>query len=454
MNGISSLVSSLVNAVWQVAAVALAGWAATRALKKLGPRAEHIGWISTLVIAILSPAFPLLRSLPALLLRRPAPGGHLSIAFAAAPEAAREFNGVYQWPALVLWLLAVFYSATLLYFAGRMAWSLSRVRAVARNAEPLLLTGEQQQIWSRCRHSFHLPGARILSSVAISGPVVAGIRRPILIMPAGFTDRCTGSDFLAALAHECAHANRRDFQKNLCYEVISLVLAFHPAIWLIKARIAQTREMICDSMVAEQVLDARAYAHSLLRLASLIALPPRTASVHAIGIFDANILEKRIMIIRSQKQVAGRFMRYSLTILAAMLLAFSGIIAAAKAMTIEPQSAPAADQSKKSADNSAPYGPIYKVGKDVSAPILIHSTEAKFPKSGKSLKANFSAIVVVGLIVDRAGMPQNVHITRSYNRDFDAEAIKAIEQYRFKPAQHAGQPVAVAINIEVNFKKY
>ncbi|SPE20292.1 hypothetical protein SBA5_290146 [Candidatus Sulfotelmatomonas gaucii] len=66
----------------------------------------------------------------------------------------------------------------------------------------------------------------------------------------------------------------------------------------------------------------------------------------------------------------------------------------------------------------------------------------------------FSAVVLVGVIVDSHGMPQNVHITRSYNSDFDAQAIKAIRQYRFKPAMHAGQPVAVAITIEVNFKKY
>ncbi len=160
------------------------------------------------------------------------------------------------------------------------------------------------------------------------------------------------------------------------------------------------------------------------------------------------------MTMSSKTRNAGRLARYSLTTLAALLLASSGIVAAAKAIVIEPQSAPAADQSSKSPDKTAPYGPVYKIGKDVSAPVLLHSTEAEFPKSGKSLKMGFSAVVLVGVIVDSHGMPQNVHITRSYNHDFDAEAIKAIKQYRFKPAMHAGQSVAVAITIEVNFKKY
>jgi TonB family protein len=459
MNAISPLVSYLVNAVWQLAVVAAAGWLATQALKRLGPRAEHVGWVATFAIAVLSPAIPLLRSLSTLLFPQTSADGHLSISFAAFPGAAGVLGGSHQWPVLTIRLLAVLYLCTLLYFAGRIVWSLYSVRAMIRNAAPLALTQEQEEIWDRCQGLFDqqfskFTGTRILSSASISGPVVAGLRRPVLIVPAGFAARCTDCDLLAALAHECAHAKRRDFQKNLGYETISLIVAFHPAIWFIKARIAQTREMICDSMVAEKAVDAGAYAHSLLRLASLVATAPRNEPAHAIGIFDANILEKRIMIMNCKKQNAGLFVRYGLTILATLLLASSGIVAAAKAIVIHPQSAPAAEQSNNQSDKSEPYGPVYKIGKNVTAPAPLHTVEAEFPKSGKSLKKGFQAIVLVGLIVDAQGSPQNVHITRSYNSDFDAEAVKAIKQYRFKPAMRAGQPVAVAITIEVNFKKY
>lgn len=454
MNAVSAFVSSLVNAVWQVAVIAAAGWLATRALKRLGPRAEHIGWVSTLALAVLAPAVPLLRSLSALLFREPSAGVHLSISFGALPQAAGAFSILHQWPASIIWFVAVFYLCTLCCFAVRIVRMLYRVHAMVRSAVPLSLTHEQQEIWSRCQRLFGLVNTPILSSNTISGPVVAGLRKPVLVVPAGFTARCSDSDLLAALAHECAHAARRDFQKNLFYEAISLFLPFHPAIWLIKAGIAQSREMICDGIVAEKALNARDYAHSLLRLASLVATSSQNEPAHAIGIFDANILEKRIMIMSSKTSSAGRLARYSLTTMAVLLLASSAVVAAAKAIVIEPQSSPAADQSSQSTDTAQPYGPVYKIGKDVSAPAVIHSTEAEFPKSGKSLKVGFSAVVLVGLIVDSHGMPQNVHITRSYNSDFDAQAIKAIKQYKFRPAMHAGQPVAVAITIEVNFKKY
>jgi len=158
------------------------------------------------------------------------------------------------------------------------------------------------------------------------------------------------------------------------------------------------------------------------------------------------------MMMNCKRHDAGRIVRYSLTFLAGLLLASSGILAAAKAIVIQPQSAPAADQSSNPAGKSAPYGPVYKIGKGVTAPAVLHSVNAEFPKSGKSLPEEFQAIVRVGCIVDPQGMPRNVHITRSYNSDFDAQAVKAVKLYTFKPALHAGKPVAVAINIEVNFK--
>lgn len=270
----------------------------------------------------------------------------------------------------------------------------------------------------------------------------------MLLVPPDFAAGCAPEDFLAALAHECAHARRHDFQKNLFYEAVSLALAFHPAIWAIKTQIAQTREMVCDSMVTERALDSRNYAHSLLRLAAMVGVSSRAAAAHAIGIFDANILEKRIMMINLKKRQVNFALKYGLLVPAVILLPAVAVGAAAVAVVVEPQSA------TQAADQASLYGHVYKVGKDVSAPVLLKSVEAKFPASAKNTKAQIDAIVLVSIIVDAKGMPQDVNIQRSYKPDFDAEAIKAIRQYRFTPAMRLGKPVAVAVTIEVNFKTY
>jgi TonB family protein len=98
-------------------------------------------------------------------------------------------------------------------------------------------------------------------------------------------------------------------------------------------------------------------------------------------------------------------------------------------------------------------GNVYKIGGDVSAPAVKHTVEAEFPKSANLPKGQ-SAICLIGLIVDRDGMPQKVHVTRSAGKDFDTNAMQAVQQYRFNPALRRGHPVAVWITIEVNFKKY
>jgi TonB family protein len=106
------------------------------------------------------------------------------------------------------------------------------------------------------------------------------------------------------------------------------------------------------------------------------------------------------------------------------------------------------------ADHDGPYGTVYHPGDDVSNPVLVVAPDAVYPKSARLSPGQPGAVCVVGAIVDREGLPQDVHVVRSAGKDFDASAMKAVRQYRFKPGVRFGSPVAVAINIEVNFRKY
>jgi TonB family protein len=63
-------------------------------------------------------------------------------------------------------------------------------------------------------------------------------------------------------------------------------------------------------------------------------------------------------------------------------------------------------------------------------------------------------VSVVGLVVDSKGMPRDLHIERSLATDFDKSAMDAVRQYKFEPGKRDGKPVAVSINIEVNFRRY
>jgi protein TonB len=95
-------------------------------------------------------------------------------------------------------------------------------------------------------------------------------------------------------------------------------------------------------------------------------------------------------------------------------------------------------------------GGVMKIGGGVSSPVLLHQVEPEFSEEAR--KAKFMGNVLVSLVVDPQGMPRNVHVLQSVGMGLDEKAMDAVRQYRFKPAMEAGKPVAVQMNVEVEFQ--
>jgi TonB family protein len=94
--------------------------------------------------------------------------------------------------------------------------------------------------------------------------------------------------------------------------------------------------------------------------------------------------------------------------------------------------------------------PLKKIGNGVSAPMVIYQVEPQF--SQEASQAKFMGVVLLNLIVDQDGLPQNVHVVRGVGMGLDEKAVEAVRQYKFKPAMENGSPVPVSINVEVNFQ--
>jgi beta-lactamase regulating signal transducer with metallopeptidase domain len=229
MNSLICLAASyLVNSVWGVAAIGGAGWVVSRLLKRLGPHVQHVAWVTTLGLAVIAPVLPLCRSLLRLIYLPGAPDNYPSVVFIAAQTGRSTGSGSILLPSFLIQVLAVFYLSTLLYFAMRLGWLLHRTIRFVREGKSVSLEPESNELWNRSKRVFSVENALILNSKRISGPVTVGLVRPLLLVPEGFIKECTSHDFLAALAHECAHMKRRDFQKNLAYEIATLFIDFHP----------------------------------------------------------------------------------------------------------------------------------------------------------------------------------------------------------------------------------
>jgi len=94
-------------------------------------------------------------------------------------------------------------------------------------------------------------------------------------------------------------------------------------------------------------------------------------------------------------------------------------------------------------------GGAYRIGGGVSAPSVLSQVEPEYSEEAR--KARWQGTVVLALVVDDQGRPQNLRVLRSPGLGLDQKAIEAIEKWRFKPGMKDGKPVAVWATIEVNF---
>ena len=444
------ILSYALNTLWLMPLVAAGAWLVSRLCRQAHPRVLHGVWAATLPLAVIMPAVGMIREWTI----ASAHVSQASVTVLAGDTQSLAQQRFFEHGVLVLsrgWIngMTGLYLVLGLTASLRLLLGISKARKLSRSLDAVTLTSTQQQIWQRCNKVFKVNHAMLHSTQQVSGPAVIGWRRPILLLPSNFLNDTDDDELLAALAHECAHIVRRDYLLNFLYECLSLPIAWHPLTRLLKVQIAQIREIVCDQMVAEAVMRPTQYAGALLRLASRIPASFQKQDSHivkiTVGIFDANILEKRVMNLRTKRRLLGWRMKGAIAIAAAAIAA--GCAYSAVALTLR------VNHSLTPTTSMLHNEQIYTVGSGVSAPALIYSVDPEFPKKGHQAPG-FQGQVLVKMVVDKKGLPRNVKVVRSLAPKFDASALAAAQQYRFNPAMHDGQPVDVSIHVEVNFRKY
>ncbi len=95
---------------------------------------------------------------------------------------------------------------------------------------------------------------------------------------------------------------------------------------------------------------------------------------------------------------------------------------------------------------------VFRPGLGVSAPRAIYDPDPEY--SDEARKAKYQGRVVLSIIVDPSGRPKNIYVARSLGMGLDEKAIEAVQKWKFSPGLKDGYPVAVQVNVEVNFRLY
>jgi TonB family protein len=97
-------------------------------------------------------------------------------------------------------------------------------------------------------------------------------------------------------------------------------------------------------------------------------------------------------------------------------------------------------------------GGPYRVGGGVSAPRALYSPDPEYSEEAR--KAKHQGVVVLWTVIGPEGRVRDVRVARSLGMGLDEKAIAAVRTWMFDPARKDGKPVAVEVNIEVNFRLY
>jgi TonB family protein len=290
-------------------------------------------------------------------------------------------------------------------------------------------------------HSLDFDGAdvRLTSSETIPGPAAVGVLRHTLLVPPGFLERLNADELDAVLAHEFAHMRRGDFAKNLLYGLVSLPIAWHPLLSLTRRRLAETRELVCDAMAAEALGGRESYARSLLRLARMLSDRTAPRILHAIGILDANIFERRVMQLTRRSLEISRARRIALGA-ACAVMAFA-TCASALALRM--------DVNDSSSQNPATPGTQPKkvhVAAGVMAGNIASKVTPVYPIDAK--KARVSGRVVLAAVIGKDGAVEQLRVV-SGPAALQQSAMDAVRQWAYKPFLLNGNPVEVETTVTV-----
>ncbi|MGZ4789625.1 MAG: energy transducer TonB [Terriglobales bacterium] len=91
-----------------------------------------------------------------------------------------------------------------------------------------------------------------------------------------------------------------------------------------------------------------------------------------------------------------------------------------------------------------------QVEKGVQPPKIIVAHDPIYPEAARTAK--LQGTTVLWMVVDENGVPAKIRIQRAIGCGLDDQAVETVRGWRFHPATRDGKPIAVQINVEVNFR--
>ncbi len=304
---------------WQAVLLLGLTWLFSVACRNRSAAIRHNLWLAGLISVIAVPVWIIIvRFLPV-----PAPSAGTLPQFANYPtifllSGEVENNGSLlaniswlDWLAcavLSIWIVGVLICLVRLFFSYR------RIKIIRLNARPAALENEMHELQS-------LPAdISIRYSPEISSPLLAGIFRPVILLPTDINEWTSAEEKAAIIRHEAAHVARRDHFILPFQNLLKSIFFFHPLVRYALNQLSFERESACDERVLSSGIAPENYTEAILKVAEHDVFRRESQSLAFNPV--KKLLNRRInRIMNNRNKSLSRTWRFLLLANAAFLLA-------------------------------------------------------------------------------------------------------------------------------------
>jgi len=238
--GSQLLLTFLLNAVWQIALIAVLASFGAWLLRRSPARYQHWLWVAALGLSFLVPVATSVRTLPSTVtttgeighareLDNPRSISQILVPFDQT-QAITSTSSLQLNNDVAFSLLAVI-AVLLLFRAIRLGQAYRSTREIRRSAVQVEGDDAVGAILRECAMRINLRPDRVTvcRSKSVAAPVTIGLFKPMIILPEALLHESDNDLLTSAIGHEFIHVARHDYMLNLLYELLFLPVSFHPA---------------------------------------------------------------------------------------------------------------------------------------------------------------------------------------------------------------------------------
>ncbi|HEX4795455.1 MAG TPA: efflux RND transporter periplasmic adaptor subunit [Humisphaera sp.] len=172
--------------------------------------------------------------------------------------------------------------------------------------------GEGEEAPQNKERTHRTPQMRI--GTRITSPLLVGVLKPVILLPQSVLEM-PAHQLRLILAHEIAHAARRDIAWRIFATLIESLFFFHPIVWLSRRESNLAQELAADEMAMELThASPRDYGVTLLSIAARGTAPRLSLATPIVT--SPRTLERRLIAMRNPIHWSSRRFRVAANVVA------------------------------------------------------------------------------------------------------------------------------------------